>query len=308
MLVLGIAPRVVESFAARGIPERYARDTMRYLGGASIIFASGHGGLPGFNMRQMYWTRYYLDGTLYRIGRLEYMLHTVPPWVPPIFRRRSDGELAVLLADKAPIGKDMRNAPAGCEVIFTSSFRVRDNRAYGTPVDATGRAHIDREVSLDLAEWEPVVTPWEIVPSMHIPSGGGMTPERVKASLTEAVDFFPRYLGFAPRMFVCHSWIFNPAWEELLPESNMVKFLHELYMFSERGRSPGNEGLFFIFGRSDGDRSSYPADNSMRRAFHELFRSNRPARGGAAFILTSDIEHFGTGWYRKHYTDLKHLG
>ena len=77
----------------------------------------------------------------------------VPPWVPPIFRRRSDGELAVLLADKAPIGKDMRNAPAGCEVIFTSSFRVRDNRAYGTPVDATGRAHIDREVSLDLAEW-----------------------------------------------------------------------------------------------------------------------------------------------------------
>lgn len=303
MAVLGAAPRVVESFARLGIPEHYALATQQYLPGASIIYASGHEGNPGFNLKQAYWVRYYIDGRLFRLGRLEYLLHPLPSWVPPVFRRRGDGKLAVLLADGTPIGADRRTAPNGAEVVFTASLRQRDNHIYGTPVTADGIAQIDREVSLDLDEWEAIVTPWEIVPSLHIPSGGGMTLELLAASLREAVEFFPRYLNFSPRIFVCHSWIFSADWEELLPESNMMKFRRELYTVQSPQRASGRDGLFFIFGRDDGEVKSYPADNSVRRAFHELFRNGRPARSGTAFITAADVERFGSAYYLGLYRD-----
>ena len=57
-------------------------------------------------------------------------------------------------------------------------------------------------------------------------------------------------------------------------------------------------GLFFVFGRDDGEFSSYPADNSLRRAFRHLIDTDHPLREGGMFLLTADLPRFGTVPYR----------
>lgn len=105
-----------------------------------------------------------------------------------------------------------------------------------------------------------------------------MTAELAGASLREAAAFFRKYFKKEIRAFVCDSWILNPAWMELLPESNLAAFMRELYLFP---RTPYPQaGLFFVFGRSDGDFASYPADTSLRRAFHRLYNAGEPFRTG----------------------------
>ncbi len=307
MAVTGCAPYILEKYASLGIPEKYALDTLKYFSGAAGIYASGHGGLPGFNLIQAYWLRFFVDGKLFRLGRLEYLLHPLPGWLPPVFRRKNDGRILSLLAGGTPVGRDGRVAPGGEEVVFTAKLLRNGRTVSGTPVTPDGIAHTDREVTLNLDEWEPLACAWETVPSLHIPGGGGMTMELLKESLSEALDFFPRYLGFTPSCYVCSSWIFNPDWEELLPESNMVKFRKQMYTVQLPYRDGRKNGLYFIFGREDGDPLSYPADNTVRRAFHQLFQSGRPARSGAVLIAAEDIPHFGTEYYLRNFPGLDDL-
>ena len=81
-----------------------------------------------------------------------------------------------------------------------------------------------------------------------------------------------------------------------LPGSYLARFMKEVYLtpMPEEDRA----GLFFVYGRSDGELSEYPADNSLRRAFRRLIDAGRPLRMGGMFILTADLDRFGTGTYR----------
>ena len=167
----------------------------------------------------------------------------------------------------------------------------------GIPINpATGRAEPGQRETLDLAEYAPVLSAHEWVPSLHIPGGGGMTPELAQKSLRQAVEFFRRYFHKELRAICCESWILNPDWMAELPGSNLARFMKEVYLtpMPEVDRA----GLFFVYGRSDGELSEYPADNSLRRAFRRLIDAGRPLRLGGMFILTADLDRFGTGTYR----------
>ena len=115
-------------------------------------------------------------------------------------------------------------------------------------------------------------------------------------SLREAVSFFRTCFHREITGFCCESWILNPDWMTELPDSNLTRLMREVYLFpiQETERA----GLFFVYGRDDGDLSSYPADNSLRRAFRHLVDTGHPLREGGMFLLTADLPRFGTGTYR----------
>lgn len=172
-----------------------------------------------------------------------------------------------------------------------------EGKITGIPINpATGRAEVKKRETLDLAEYAPVLTPHEWVPSLHIPGGGGMTVELAKESLQQAVEFFRKYFRKELRAVCCYSWILNPAWLTELPESNLTGFMKELYLtpMPEQDR----EGLFFVYGREDGELSNYPADTSLHRAFHQIIEAEQPLRAGGMFLLIADLDRFGTGTYR----------
>lgn len=299
LVALGGFPRIEAACQKLGIPHEYVVEMGRWLGGTIKIFESGHQGLPGHHLGQTHWMRHYMDGQLFRIGRFEYLIHSQPDWSPAIYRRRADGQALALCRDGWLLDADgYRTADESGRKV---TLELRDGQIHGTPITPLGRALTDKRLALDLNEWEAMATPWDWVPSVHIPVGGGMNPEIALESLKEAKAFFRKYFNRDIRLFVCGSWILNPDWEQELPDSNLAKFMRMLYLVPAY-LSSGRDGLFFIFGRDqDEDWSNYPADNSMRRAFHRIRESGRKLRSNGMFVFADDLDRLDDGFYRNHW-------
>ncbi|OQA85572.1 MAG: hypothetical protein BWY31_01854 [Lentisphaerae bacterium ADurb.Bin242] len=301
MVALSSLPLTGKTLERLGIPERYLRDIASWLGGTIQIYAAAHDGIPGHTLTQTPWLRWHMDGKLFRIGRLEYLFGGWPEWLPVVYRNRKDGKLAVLCRDQWAFDKDgFRVDPEKETPAFIARLKELDGKITGTPVTPEGFPVSGRKVTLDLRDWFPLCAAWDQIPSVHIPGGGGMSREAVKSSLLEAKQFFRKYFSTDVKAFVCGSWIFNPAWEKELPDSNLADFSRQVY------KGPcfppgGGPGLFFVYGRDDKDPRTLPCVSSLHKAFCRIYERGEPLRSGAMFILADDLKHYGTEYYRRMY-------
>lgn len=292
LLAVSALPLIEKKFSSCGIPVSYARANGQWIGASLRLDKDGY---PLHNFAQLNWLRLSVEGRLFRLGRLEFLLHPYPQWVPAIYC--SGDQLAVLCRDGWLLDSSGRRAAAGDADTYCTRLTYTADTVTGTPIRPDGVALPTESLTLDLRRWQALAPGWAVIPSVHIPTGGGMYPELVKDSLQQAIDFFRRYFQLEVPFFVCCSWIFNPAWEELLPESNLAHFARNVYLLP--GWPPtGKEGLMNVFGRNDPDYSSYPTTTSLQRAFHRLFASGRRLCSGGMFILSRDVERFGTQPYR----------
>ena len=294
LLALAALPRIEGAYRELGLPPEYAAGPARWIGGTIAIYAAAHDGNPGHDLRQIHWLKCYMEKRLFRVGRFEFMIQGAPEWLPAIYRSRETGRTIAFCRTGWQLDRSGFRVRRGATGEYTARFDELANRVTGIPIDpATGRAEVHRTETIDTGEYAPVLSAHDWVPGIHIPGGGGMTPEATKASLVQAVEFFRTFFRREIRAFCCESWILNPDWLTELPGSHLARFMEELYLtpVPECDRA----GLFFVFGRDDGDPASYPADNSLRRAFRRLIDAGRPLRAGGMFLLTADLERFGTG-------------
>ncbi len=306
LVALAFFKKIEEVYAGLGLPEKYARDTEQYISGAIDEYASGHDGKLGFSERKLHWLRHYIDGKLFRIGRLEYMIQDVAGYLPVVYRRNSDGKVIALCRDGWKLRKD-----GYLQFVFESLndvYKVAEihcdaNSISGIPLNPAGWAEVDSTITLDLSEYTPLWSPWDLVPGIHIPGGGGMKIDAVRDSLLEAREFFPKYFNRQVPAFCCASWIFNNDFEEELPNSNLANFMREVYLMPFP--SYGVEGLQFVFGKSEYNNNwaHFPADNSLRLAFHRIRESGKFLKCGAMFIEARGLENFGQQIYRKDYAE-----
>jgi GNAT-like C-terminal domain len=293
----------IEAFKAKGIPEKYAEECAAWIGGTVQIYRSGNNGVPGMNKDQIYWIRHYINVELFRCGRFEYMNQYMPEWYPKVFRRKSDGVTIALCASDVKLDKegfclykdqDLKDA------VLITKFTKKYSYVEGTPLSPVGTVLVDTLVRLPLAEWTQILGSRDFTPGIHIPSGGGMSPELCKDSFEKAIDFYKKYFpDLDVKAFICASWIFSPDYERLLPESNLAKFMREIYLFP--CSSNGKAGMFFIFGKESDDHNELPRDNSIRRAMLSLFDEGKLLRLGGMIFLTDDIDKFGTQHYQNKF-------
>ncbi|MBO4632899.1 MAG: hypothetical protein J5858_13325 [Lentisphaeria bacterium] len=295
MISLGAYPLMVKAYAEAGVPEKYAQDALQWMGGTMLAYGAAHEGLPG-RPYQFHWIRRYIEKVLFRIGRLEYLMHPCPGWLPAVYLHEN-GDVAVLCRDGWTFREDGWRARDGERVFFTALLTETDHSVTGIPCRADGTADLEHPLTLNTSEWKPAVSPWDLCPSIHIPSGSRMPFEEVKDSLLNAREFFARYFHRQIPLFCCCSWILNPAWEFLLDHSNMARFRQEGFAFPSPSWSP-KTGMSFIFGRDDVSPLELPAVNSVQRAFQEAYRRDLIGTGGI-FVLARDLEKLGNQYYRR---------
>lgn len=303
MIGLGAIPVFAETYRKLGLPGAYAAASAKWLAGTVEIYRAAHGGYPGHTRSQLHWVRNYIDGKLFRVGRFEFM-NQFHPDSPAMFvyRNRTSGQVMALAADGTACSADgyvlYEDQPRN-EAAFVTRLAHEADAVSGNPVSPRGII-LDRTLRLAAAEWELALEPGDFTPGIHIPGGGGMTPEACRESLEEALRFYAAYFPQKRvKAFVCSSWIFNPDWERLMPGSNLAKFLCRCYLYPLR--SNGREGLFFLFGREYGELSTYPRDNSARRAMLAILESGGRLRSEGMFFLPEelpafDAEPYRTGW------------
>jgi hypothetical protein len=301
-LLVGSAmvPRVRALHQAWGIPPEVTQDTCRQLWSYSIHAGGGTPGKTGIPLGLLFWLRHYTREPYFRLGRYEFWLKRME-WEYFICRSRLSGQVVALAPGGARFDAqgympaDWEPEQAGD---WRSTLEVNEKTARGYPISPLGHA-LPQAITLDLDEWQPVLGKGDWVLDMHIPTGGGMSPEAVHASWRRAAEFFPHHFPERPpKATICWSWIYNPGLAEILPpESNLVRNLGDAYLLPVE--SGPHEGLNFMFYQDHFDPQTAPRRTSLQRAILDYLAAGKRWRCGGMFYLLEDFDRLGQEVYRR---------
>ena len=299
LIALEAIPRMRAVHQRRDIPEPISRDTCSHYPEPVRLYRDHHEGQFGMLPRALYWLRNHIQGDLYRLGRLEYMVKPFRGQLKAFRHRETRAVIALALAESR-FDAEGFVARSDTAEVWEAGLEERDGSVVGFPIAPQGRG-VDREVSLPLDEWDLALSPGDAILETHIPGGGNMTLDRCRESMAQALEFFPRYFpeqSFAG--FACGSWILNPQLEQIYrQDSNMVQWQRELYLFPIP--SGDRSGIYFVFGKDDVDLAAAPRDTSLRRALLDHMVAGGRLISGGMFMLLEDFGGFGTQVYREQW-------
>ena len=289
MVAVASLPLIAQTHRRMGLPAHFLADAATWIGGTIGTYAAAHQGIPGHTLGQTYWLRLHIDGELFRIGRLEYLLGSWLDCLPAVYVNDA-GMIKVLCRDRWQYDSEGRRFDPGPEEpAFTARLEIGPERIVGTPVRADGTPDREKTEVLERSDWHELCAPWELIPSIHIPGGGGMDWASVKRSMLEAREFFRNYFHTEVKAFVCNSWIFNPVWQRELPDSNLAEFQRRVHLCAAH-KSAYRHGLFFVYGDADCDPRERPCTTRLHRVFRQLFDRGEPLTVGAMFILNHELD------------------
>ncbi|MAE67121.1 MAG: hypothetical protein CMJ18_22910 [Phycisphaeraceae bacterium] len=293
---LSMVPAVKAAHAALGAEASVTAETCRQIWCFNENYKVGREGRSGILAHDLDWLRNYVDGSLFRRGRFEYRLVELPQPLRALRHRRS-GEVVVLMPPGTWLdGDGFVVDPDDPSARWESTLRQSDRSIEGCPVDSRGTAQNIR-VTLSTSQWATILAPGDLVLDMHIPAGGGMKPDLCAESFASAFEFFDRMFPdrLANAVF-CTSWIFNPLFEQRLPDSNFAGLMREVFLFPVR--SDAGAGLDFVFCRDYDDWSQAPCRTRLQRTMIDVHTSGGKLRVGGMLFFRDELDRFGTRPYR----------
>ena len=298
LIALDAVPRMLDAHRLREIPESVSRACFSHFPISLQMYRDQNEDHIGVQTRALYWLRNHVRGDLFRLGRLEYM---VKPFGGHLvaWRHRLTRAVVAIAADRVPYDDEGIVVADTESASWRAALTETAESVTGTPISPLGYA-LREPITLSRSEWEPVLTAGDPILEVHIPPGGDMTPPNCLASMRQALEFFPRYFSDRPFVgFACGSWILNPELAQIYrPDSNIVLWQRELYLFPTPNRRDSRSGLYFVFGTDSVDLATAPRDTSMRRALLDHLATDGRLLGGGMFLLLEDFDHYGTQVYR----------
>lgn len=231
------------------------------------------------------WIRYQMVGAVMRLGRLQCndgggFYHEYR-----VYRNKNDGSYCALMDCTMNFRKDGFSAFPDEKIVFTTAPVTEDEQGYtGWKCTENGLV-LPEKITLPKTTWEEFLKPDDPVIHLHIPADGPLLPEQALESCRKMLKFHREVLQREPKAFVCESWLLDPMFAQLLPEtSNILKFQRLGY------RMPGPAGESELVRRVFGEKAvrggldAVPHKTSMQRTFAAYLKSGGHARNGAFFI------------------------
>ena len=273
LIALALIPAYVERARRDGFPVRYAEAGAKRIGSVLIFYAQLHHGEFGMRPANFAFQMHYKETATWRIGRFDFQLRQADDTIPVIYRRGA--EIAAFCPEGTRLdasGDRVKDAPAA----RTAHLTETGSAVTGIPIDPrTGLARPETRTIDRNDGWERAAGPGDWTLYFHIPGGGGMTPEKCRDAFAEAKAFFASFASDKEiRLIWSTSWIFNPLWRELLPESNITALMNRGRLFPSEPHSP-NPGMYFVFGRHDGRPEEFTARNSVEKAVLRGWREHK---------------------------------
>ena len=291
LVMLSLYPHLQQRMELEGLPQELADRAMTRCTSLLPNRGINYPGEKGLQGRALPFMLNYKNTPSFRIGRFDFVLTPVPGNYPELFRHRTNRSYVGLCRSSWRVDEAGHVHAWDDETTPCVGLKEENNTITGRKIDLVSGVITPEFVTLDLAEYERVLHKDANVLLIHIPGGGGMTPELCKESFIEAKEFCKKYfpqMEFA--VFGCISWAFYNEWRTYLPDANMTKVQKGCLSFPVYAAP--RSGLYFVFGHDDGDPAAYPGDNSMRRAMIKLWNEKGALGSGGILLPLDETENF----------------
>lgn len=276
LAVASEAPMCHAVLTARGLPQTVIDEVMRMPEFGVQFYRLRNNGQPGYSLLD--WYQLAIDGKIFRVGRLEFEIFHDFHGRACIFEN-SDGKRVALAHDIALHASGIALGSAGFEDedgFWTAQVTETIDRWIGYPVRDDGSVE-SSTIELPKDQWRLVLKKGDPTVSVHIPAGGGLTPEIVDKSIEMSKEFISRYFpDYSYKAFVCYSWLMDPQLNTLVgEESNISKFNRRFAKLP--AKSGGSGVLSFVFHRSskDLDLHSLPETSRLERALKQHYLNGK---------------------------------
>ncbi|QJD84914.1 acyltransferase domain-containing protein [Cohnella herbarum] len=156
---------------------------------------------------------------------------------------------------------------------------------------------VEREpVRIAKKDWEPALRIGDTLLALHIPSGPGYTPERLRASMAMAIDFYERYFPELPvKGFWSESWLYDTRLSLILDpdKSNIIQVQRQFYNY------PIDEGDGMLRYEVFGDRAADPLGGeiqlktSLQKAAANYMKTGARFNTLAMIVLKEEVSRIG---------------
>ena len=279
----------------RGIPETYDRDIpermtrkqlKKYVETGDISFDDYPWDMNFYCCQIFFLNRFYFIP--YRWGD-----------APTAWRNRETGKITALWRAGDRIRKDGQfdgiNGVTDPEA-FTTVFEETAETVRGNIVLPEGLVSAETAV-LDKKDWEKALGEDDYLLALHIPGGEGYTPERVKQSCEEALQFFGKYYPeYDYKGIWSESWLFDPGLREILsPEKNIIRVQKQFYCY------PTEEGdrmiRLEVLGDENADHRKLVPRNSLERGMFAVWDRGGRFHTTGMFLLREEVPLVGQDPY-----------
>ena len=294
ILMALLVPLLRARHQSLGLPESVTAESCRGLGHSVRVKTE----FPDDLWRSLHWTGKYHREIMFKTGLFVYLVEKVSEKLPVwAFRSRIDNSVVALASDGVRVDEFGLVCADEAPPAFITHFERTADTIAGHWVAPNGR--ITREcLTLPAADWETILGPGMVSAGIHIPSGRPMYLADCGASLRAAADVIRDCLASQGiKCFACLSWILNPEWLELLPDSNMAQFMREVYLFPIK--SSPTAGIDFVFHQpaAELDLKTAPRKSRLQRIMLERLEQNKPLHAGGMFLPLEDVKHFGSQYF-----------
>jgi len=299
LVMLSAVPEMLDVYRRLGVPADLYRDTIsdlrRWIETDYYQHRYQRFGITPWIAR---WLCHHWRGVILQLGRLQFSLGAFTGRLSAFRHRQTRrvialSEAGIRYTSEGSMWRECCGHDAGA---WTSTFERTTGSVTGNPITPDGRAH-RALCSLQLADWEPVLSRDEDVLVFHVPVGAPLTFDMCGDSFHRALEAFPRYYpDFHFRAFFTSTWMMDPRLQQLVaPESNIVRLQREMYVYP--GLQGDNSQYYErIFGWGTTDINQVEWKTSLQRAVGIYLSNGGHFHGGYCFLLKDDFD-WGTQTY-----------
>lgn len=171
-----------------------------------------------------------------RIGRLNFQLVTFKEYCE-LYENEKGKRLFVAVSDFTYNSKGLQAVEG-----FVPVYKCENNKLLAHTFGEKGRLSIEPQ-EIDLISYKKILSPGDVVVTIHIPEGGPLYIDEVKQSIADAKQILKKY--FPPfKAFVCQTWFIDPGLQgEVIKDgSNMSAFANLFDVIS--GADNDNHSIF----------------------------------------------------------------
>ena len=180
---------------------------------------------------------------------------------------------------------------------YDSIWEETQEEIKANPVSPMGFVKAE-PVILKKSEWEVALQQGDLLLGLHVPSGPGYTPERLKNSMELAHNFYKEYYKELDiKGFWSESWLYDSRLSLVLEEekSNIIKVQRQYYLYPVMD----GDGMIRleVFGGWKVDPLTVTPKSSLQKAAKEYMEQGKRFNNLSMIVLNEEIEQIGSNPY-----------